>query len=1127
MPEPAALLRLVAQANEGQGLVLVNAEEVAIMPTLHIRLLGDFNLLSGDQPVTALNTPRLQSLLAYLLLHRNVPQQRQHLAFLFWPDATEGQARNNLRQLVHQLRQAFPEIDQFLHSDTSSLHWRPNTPFRLDVAEFEQLLQQADEAARQNALPRQQSALKEADRLYRGTLLPSCYDNWIVPERERLLQAHLQALEQLLRLFERQSDPVSAIQYAQRLIRLDQLSEDLYRRLMRLHMQNNDRASALRVYHTCAATLQRELGVEPDPATRATYEQLLHSEVVPAPASVEPPVFAVTPTLIGRQREWEALHQAWQQAMGGGPCFALVSGEAGIGKSRLAEEFLAWASQQGVVTARARSYAAEGQLSLGPVAEWLRSEGVRAHLEQLDPVWLTEVARILPELFAERPDVPHYEPVTEYGQRLRFFEALSRAILVTSQPLLLMLDDLQWCDPETLEWLHFLLRFAPQARLLVIGCTRTEELPPQHPLRILLLHLQSTSEITEITLQPLDAAETATLAAQLAAHQEWEEDALMHLYQETEGYPLFVVEMVRAGLERVSAHEPTTNSVSQHLPADALEALPARVHAVLIGRLLQLSTSAQEVAKLAATMGREFTLDLLLAAGNADTDTAVDALDELWQKRIVREHGTMSYDFTHDKLREVAYSEISLPHRRLLHRRVAQAMEALQAEDLDPVCGQIATHYERAGMIEQALPYYQRAAGAVQRLYANEEAIALLSRSLKLLEQLPAGLKRDKQELRLLLALAPLHRVTKGWAAPELEGVLDRLMTLCDTVGDDAQRAEGLYGLQSLYVVQAKLAQVQSVSDELQELYQHTLGTAPPAFSRMMLAGAHLHLGRMTDANAQFTEILAAHDPDHLRHLQESQGANYAAHALAWQSHALWCLGYPQQALDRGLEAVRLVQSLNQPFNQALVSAYLALLQQWRADEATASTCAEEALALTNTYQAPYYYSWAAILVSYALASERPTELHIGHLRASIEDFKVSSARLRLPYYWSLLAQVYAKAGRPEEGLVVLDDALAEARAHNERWWNAEIHRLRGELLLLHGVDAEEIEAALLRAIEIARSQQARSLELRARMSLARLRIRHEQSNDARGQLSELYSWFTEGFNTPDLQAAQNLLAQL
>ncbi len=1094
--------------------------------TLHIRLLGDFSLLYGGQPITSLNTPRLQSLLAYLLLHHDVPQQRQHLAFLFWPDTTEAQARNNLRQLVHQLRQAFPEIDQFLYSDTSSLHWKPDTPFRLDVAEFEQILQRADEATRQNDLPRQQAALKKADQLYRGPLLPSCYDEWILPERERLRQEHFQALEQLLRLFERQGDPVTAIQYAQRLIRIDHLSEDLYRRLMRLHMQNNDRASALRVYHTCAATLQRELGVEPDQATRAAYEQLLRPEVAPAPAEAAPPAFAFTPTLIGRQREWEALHQAWRQAMSGGSRFVLVGGEAGIGKSRLAEEFLQWASQQGIATAKTRSYAAEGRLSLGPVTDWLRSEGLRAHLEQLDTVWLAEVARILPELFTERPDISHYEPVTEYGQRQRFFEGLARAILVGAQPLLLMIDDLQWCDPETLEWIHFLLRFDPTARLLVVGCARMEELPPHHPLHTLLLHLQTTSEVTEIALQPLDEAETARLAAQVL-NREWEGEAITRLFHETGGYPLFVVEMVRAGLGQTPASAPVSESLPLHRSADAPAVLPSRVHAALAGRLLQLSASAQEFAKVAATIGREFTLDLLMAASHADTDSAVRALDELWQKRIVREQGATSYDFTHDKLREVAYGEISVPQRRLHHRRVAQALETLQADDLDPICGQIATHYERAGMIEQSLPYYQRAAAVAQRLYANEEAIALLSRGLKLLEQLPAGLKRDKQELRLLLALAPLYRVTKGWAAPELEGVLDRILALCDTVGDDAQRAEAFYGLQSLYMVQAKLDQVQSVSDELQMLYQRALGTEPPAFSRMMVAGSRLHVGRISDANEQFTEILAAHDPDHLLHLQESQGTNYAAHGLAWQAHALWCLGYPQQALHRGLEAIRLVQSLNQPFNQALVSAYLALLQQWRADEATARACAEEALELTSLYQAPYYHSWAAILVSYALALEQPDKPHIGRLRASIDEFKAAGARLRLPYYLSLLARVYAQAGRAEEGLAALDEALAEARAHNERWWNAEVHRLRGELLLLRGADADEVEAALLRAVEIARSQQARSLELRATMSLARLRILQGQPNDARGQLGELYGWFTEGFDTPDLQAAQVLLAQL
>ncbi|MDQ2885981.1 MAG: AAA family ATPase [Chloroflexota bacterium] len=1095
------------------------------MPTLHLRLLGDFSLFYSDQQVTSLNTTRLQSFLTYLVLHRDVPQQRQHLAFLFWPDTTEAQARNNLRQLLHQLRQAFPAIEHFLAADTHTLHWHPVAPFHLDVAEFERTLNLAAAAIRQNEQHELQTALEQADTLYRGELLPGCYDEWILPERERLRQCHRQALERLLRLFEEQGNTVTAIRYTQRLLGLDPLSEDRYRQLMHLFALNNDRASALHVYHTCVSTLQREMGINPSPATREAYELLMQQEAPAIQPIVHQLLPAATPMLIGREREWKQLHDIWQHATNEGPQFVLVSGEAGVGKSRLAEEFLLWASQQGTITAKARSYAIEGQLSLAPVTDWLRSEGLRTSLRQLDAVWLIEIARILPELLVEQPALPHYESVTGYGQRQRFFEALARAILLAPQPLLLLIDDLQWCDQETLAWLHFLLRFDPTTRLLVVGCAREEELLPSHPLRTLLRHLRNTMRATEISLAALDAAETVKLASQVAK-RELAMDEGLHLYHETGGYPLFVVEIVQADLERVSVSPAESEHLHWQPPLDDARTLPPRVHAVLVGRLAQLSASARTFVELAATIGREFTLDFLIGGGLADTDSAVRALDELWYKRIVREHGANGYDFTHDKLREVAYAEISAPQRHMLHRRVAQALEARHVEDLDAVSGQLASHYERAGMIEQALPFYQRAAAVAQCVYANEDAISLLTRSLELLKLLPASSKRDKQELSLQLALAPLYRVTKGWTAPELERVLDRALALCDTVGDDVQRAQTLYGLQSVCIVQAKLEKVQLGFDEMHTLYQRSLGSEPPPFAGMMLAGARLHLGRITEANAQFAEAIAAHDPDQLLHIQGSQGVNYAAHARAWQAHALWCLGYPQQALKRGFEAVKLVQDLDQPFNQTLVSTYLALLQQLSADEGVAREHAEQAYAFASKYQAPYYRVWAGILVSYALALEQPVKERIEHLRGSITEFKAAGARLRLPYYLSLLAHICGKAGRVEEGLASIDEALSEARTHNERWWDAELHRLRGELLLMHSVDTADGEAAFQRAIAISQSQQARSLELRATMSLARLYIAQHRSNDARRQLSDVYAWFTEGFETPDLQAARLLLAQ-
>ncbi|HLG75621.1 MAG TPA: AAA family ATPase, partial [Ktedonobacteraceae bacterium] len=500
-------------------------------PALHIRLLGDFSLIYAGRPVISLTSMRLQALLAYLVLHRDIPQRRQHLAFLFWPDATEAQARNNLRQLLHQLRQVFPAVEQFLSTDTHMLHWHPVTPFNLDVAAFEQALTLADAALREGDQHTLQATLEQADSLYRGELLPGCYDEWILPERDRLRQHHRQALERLLQHFEAQGDTVTAIRHARRLLGIDPLSEDLYRRLMRLFALNNDRASALHMYHTCVTTLRREMGVDPDPATRAAYEQLLQQETPAIHPIVRQMLPAATPTLIGREREWKQLHDAWQRTSNGGPQFVLMTGEAGVGKSRLAEEFLFWASQQDVVTAKARSYAAEGQLSLAPVTDWLRSEGLYASLRQLDTVWLTELVRLLPELLAERPELPHYEPVTEYGQRQRFFEALAHAILATARPLLLVIDDLQWCDQETLEWLHFLLRFDLTARLLVIGCVREEEPPPHHPLHTFLLHLRNTMHLTEIQLEPLDAAETAKLAAQVA-HRDLDLNEGLRLFHE-------------------------------------------------------------------------------------------------------------------------------------------------------------------------------------------------------------------------------------------------------------------------------------------------------------------------------------------------------------------------------------------------------------------------------------------------------------------------------------------------------------------------------------------------------------------------------------------------------------------
>ncbi|HMN30744.1 MAG TPA: BTAD domain-containing putative transcriptional regulator, partial [Caldilineaceae bacterium] len=300
------------------------------MPSLQIQLFGDFQLVYNNAPVTAVNQARLQSLLAYLILHRDAPQTRQRLAFLFWPESTDAQAHANLRQLLHRLQRALPTTGDFLHLDAKTVQWRPEAPFTLDIAEFERHLTQADEAVRKGDDAAARSALQSAVASYQGDLLLGCYDEWVLPDRERWQGAFLKALEQLIVLAERQRDYATAIAYAQRLLRHDPLHETTYGRLMRLHALAGDRASALRVYHTCATTLQRELGVEPNLQTRTVYEQLLNLEASPALPSTHDtehgiqrvPASGTHTThqgaqLIGRQAEWQTLLSTWRMVANG------------------------------------------------------------------------------------------------------------------------------------------------------------------------------------------------------------------------------------------------------------------------------------------------------------------------------------------------------------------------------------------------------------------------------------------------------------------------------------------------------------------------------------------------------------------------------------------------------------------------------------------------------------------------------------------------------------------------------------------------------------------------------------------------------------------------------------------
>ena len=364
-------------------------------PAVQIRLLGEFSVAVDDVAVGGLNSARLQALLGYLLLHRAAPSSRQQLAFMFWPDTSDSQAQTNLRQLLHTLRHRLPALADNLVIDERTIRWRADAAIGLDVADFEAALARAQRLSGIEQL----KALEEGVDAYRGALLPDCYDDWIVGERERLAQACVAALEQCVLRHEERRAYREAIACARRLLAADPLHEATYRHLMRLHALDGDRVAALRVYHSCVAMLKRELDVEPGAATRELYERLVKAPGLAARPATRDAVSG----LVGRQLEWQALQAAWRTANRGAVHGIVLGGEAGIGKTRLAEEMLRWAEQQGIPVAVLRGYAAGRDLAYAALVDCLRSEAVAPLVRRLDPIWRSELARLLPELMAEGP----------------------------------------------------------------------------------------------------------------------------------------------------------------------------------------------------------------------------------------------------------------------------------------------------------------------------------------------------------------------------------------------------------------------------------------------------------------------------------------------------------------------------------------------------------------------------------------------------------------------------------------------------------------------------------------------------------------------------------------------------
>ncbi|MEZ4635057.1 MAG: BTAD domain-containing putative transcriptional regulator [Caldilineaceae bacterium] len=374
------------------------------MSALEIGLFGGFRLRYRGEAVSTVRQPIVQSLLAYLVIQRATPKPRQHTAAVFWPDVPDADARRNLRNKVFSLRNHLPDADHFLAVDSNVLQWRIDSDFTLDVAVFSQLLARAEQAYTEPEEARQ--FLEAAVALYQGELLPGFYDDWILDARAQLSDLYVAALDNLIRILEAQRDFTAALDYARRLLAHDPIHEGSYRCLMRLYALNGDLPHALRMYQECVATLAQELGVEPSSETQSLHQRILNREVgETASAHVSAPTVSV---LVGREAQQEILQAAWRHALQGRRHVFLLRGEAGIGKTRLAEDVVWQCGRHGVVACVTRCYRDAGDLAYAPIVKWLRSDLLFPLVTGLDRIWRTELARILPELLSLDPELqPH------------------------------------------------------------------------------------------------------------------------------------------------------------------------------------------------------------------------------------------------------------------------------------------------------------------------------------------------------------------------------------------------------------------------------------------------------------------------------------------------------------------------------------------------------------------------------------------------------------------------------------------------------------------------------------------------------------------------------------------------
>jgi class 3 adenylate cyclase/predicted ATPase len=837
--------------------------------------------------------------------------------------------------------------------------------------------------------------------------------------------------------------------------------------------------------------------------------------------------------LVGRESEVALLLERWAQSQAGLGQVVLLSGEAGIGKSRLVEVLRERALSQGATRLVFRCSPYHQQSALFPVIEhlqqvlaWGRDDTPAAKLDMLERTLQAhglapdEAVPLVAALLSVPIPAGRYPAValTPQQQRQQTMGAVVAWLLADAgrQAILAIWEDLHWADPSTLELLGLIIDRVPTARLLMLMTARPEFRPPWAP----------RSHLTQLTLGRLTRAQVETMVRQLTGGKPLPAEVLAQVVAKTDGVPLFIEELVKMLLESgLMQEEAECYALTGPLPPLAI---PSTLHDSLMARLDRLAT-AKAVAQLGAVLGREFAYELIRAVAPMDEATVQQGLAQLVDAELLYQRGSplpTQYLFKHALIQETAYQSLLKSTRQHYHQRSAQVLATQFPEVVETQPELVARHYTEAGLTEQAIPHWQRAAQQALQRSANPEAIDHSRTALELLKTLPQLPNRDQQELDLQIILGRSLMATQGFAAPEAESAYARARELCEEIGDSPQLFPVLHGMWRLYVNRPELHRARESGEQLLALAERGQDPTLLLEAHRVLGQTKFWLGAIVATRAHMTQAMTIYDsqqqhPPYIALFGQHPGVTCQAF-MAW---ALWMLGYPDQALQKTHRALTLSQEVDYPFTRAFSLACEAMLHRFRREAQAAGERAEDLIALSQQYGFAYWLPWGVILRGWALAKQQQAADGLAEIRRGLAAYQATRAEIFRPSFLGLLAETYGEVGQPKEGLGVLVDAFAAVDAHGERWWEAELHRLNAELLLpLSGNNHNEAEIRCHRALDVARRQPAKSLELRAAMSLARLWQQQGKRAEAHALLAPIYDWFTEGLDTADLQEAKALL---